>query len=539
MSQEPKTEKQNEQMKRKMEKLQLAVLEIANSILTAFFLVMMVVYPLYVKGGYLEIGDVKYFFFRNVSLVSMGIMLIVVLCFVLLHGETWSIADHYRNLSGTDWFVYGYLIAVLLSYLFTAFRKEAFWGAAGWHMGLVSQLLFIAFYFLFSRYFKWDRKMLYAMLLSSGLVFLLGILNRYSVYPISMIGQTPSFISTLGNINWFCGYWTVICPFGVLLYWNSKGLIQQAASGIYVVIAFLIGVVQGSSSAYLALAGLILLLFGLSFRGNLYMKRFLELCILFAVSCQIGMLLRHLPGLEINYESELGILLTDTSAPAWIGIAAVAIYMLFNMLEKKKDYQIIEHKRIRKGIFIAAAAAIVGYFVLLAVNTCMPEGIFGLMGNPFFIFNDSWASSRGATWKSGLEAFRQMSPLHKLVGVGPDCFAEYIYSVPGLAQDVYARFGDARLTNAHNEWLTVLIDQGILGCVCYAGIFLTAVVRFLKKAKAEPDLYLCAAAVLVYMVHNMFSFQQILNTPFVFIVLGIGEGLCRKEPKAPSRKTSC
>lgn len=528
MPQELKPEKTSEHTDKNIEKMRSVIMEIGNSILTAYFLVMVVVYPLYVKGGYLEIGDVKYFFFRNISLVSMGVMLLVVVCFVFLRGEAWSIADHYRNLSVTDWFVYGYLVAVLLSYLFTAFRQEAFWGAAGWNMGLVSQVLFVAFYFLFSRYFKWDRKFLYAMLFSSGLVFLLGILNRYSVYPISMLGQTPAFISTLGNINWFCGYWAVIAPFGILWYWNSKERLQQITSGIYVVIAFLIGIVQGSNSAYLALAGLFLLLLGLSFRKNLYMKRFLELCILFAVSCQIGMLFRHLPGLTINYKNKLGEVLTDTNVAAYIGIIAVVIYLLFIGLIKKKEYQITEHKGIGKIVFIVALALLIGYFVLLAVNTCMPGGIFGLSGVPIFTFNDTWASSRGATWRSGLEAFGQMSPLHKLIGVGPDCFAEYVYSVPGLAQDVYARFGDARLTNAHNEWLTVLINQGILGCVCYAGIFLSAVARFLKKAKTEPDLYLCAAAVLAYMVHNMFSFQQILNAPFAFMILGIGEGLCRK-----------
>ena len=531
MSQELKTERSGEHTDKKMEKMRTVIVEIGNSILTAFFLVMMVVYPLYVKGGYLEIGNVKYFFFRNVSLVSMGIMLLVVICFVLLHGETWSIATHYRNLSVTDWFVYGYLVAVLLSFLFTAFREEAFWGAEGWHMGLVSQVLFGAFYFFFSRYFKWDRKILYVTLCSSGAVFLLGILNRYSVYPISMIGQTPTFISTLGNINWFCGYWAVICPLGILLYWNSKGCIRQAAADIYVVIAFHVGVVQGSSSAYLALLGLFLLLFGLSFRENFYMRRFLELCILFAVSCQMGRLLRLLSGFSINYENELSVMLTDTNAAIYIGVGVAVIYVLFIQLEKKKNYQIAEHKGIGRAVFIVVAVVLIGYFVLLAVNTCMPEGIFGLSGVSFFTFNDSWASARGATWKSGLEAFGQMSPLHKLIGVGPDCFAEYVYSVPGLAQDVYERFGDARLTNAHNEWLTVLINHGILGCVCYAGIFLSAAVRFIKKAKAEPDLYLCAAAVLVYMVHNMFSFQQILNTPFVFIILGIGEGLCRKNHK--------
>ena len=38
---------------------------------------------------------------------------------------------------------------------------------------------------------------------------------------------------------------------------------------------------------------------------------------------------------------------------------------------------------------------------------------------------------------------------------------------------------------------------------------------------------MCAVAVLTYTAHNMVSFQQVLHTPYLFIVLGIGEGLLR------------
>lgn len=534
MPQEPKTEKSSEQTNVRqpdinIEKLLPAVREIGSSILKAYFLVIMVVYPLYVKGGYVEIGDIKYFFFRNVSLISAGIMLPAAGSIMLLQTKKRSIVSHYRNLSVTDWFVYGYLVAVLVSYLFTAFRSEAFWGAEGWHMGLVSQLLFVLFYFFFSCYFKWEKKLLYAALFSSGIVFALGILNRYSVYPISLIGQTPVFISTLGNINWFCGYWAVICPLGILYYWNGKGVLRQAAAGLYVIVAFLIGIVQGSSSVFPALAALFLLLCCLSFQENERMRRFLELCMLFALSCQIGRLFRYLPGLSINYENGLGYVLTNTNATVYMGMIAGCLYIWLMRRIKRKSPRIVQPGKAAGAVLILSAAALTGYIIVLLLNTCMPEGILGLSGVPFFTFDDSWASARGATWKCGLTGFGHMSPFHKLIGAGPDCFAAYIYSVPALAEDVYARFGNARLTNAHNEWLTVLVNQGVFGCICYAGIFLSAVVRFLKKAKAAPDLYLFAAAVLVYMIHNMFSFQQILNTPFVFILLGIGEGLCRQE----------
>ena len=135
--------------------------EIGNSILTAYFLVMMLVFPFYMKNGYQEIGDVKYFFFRKISLITIFLMLCVTAGLYCLRGKKPSVTAFYKRLSGTDWFVYGYLVLLLLSYTVSPFREEALLGAEGWYMGLVSQLLFVGVYFLFSRYFRWNYKIHY------------------------------------------------------------------------------------------------------------------------------------------------------------------------------------------------------------------------------------------------------------------------------------------------------------------------------------------------------------------------------------------
>ena len=525
------TQKQNNPVAVNNRHLQGTADKICNVIVTVYFLIMTIFFPFYVKNGYHDIGKVKFLSFRDISItITLVIILVAITCF-LLQRKRLSITIFYKNLSVTDWFMYGYFISVLISYIFTPYSKEALWGAEGWYMGLISQLLFISIYFMFSRYFTWNNKALYVILLSSGLVFLLGILNRYSIYPIDMNGQTPVFISTLGNINWFCGYWSVICPLGVVFYWNSKSIWQQAAAGIYVVIGFLIGVVQGSSSVYLVLAGIFVFLFCLSFRENQTMYKFLQICILFALSCQLARLFRHMPGFRINYENELGTVMTDSNVTLYIEVLFIILYILFQYLAEKKNYDISQRKRIRNISLVIMLSIIFIYIVLLVANTRLPNGVFGLSGVSFFTFDENWASHRGATWSVGIQAYLSMSPLYKLVGNGPDCFSEYIYSIPGLSEYVYSQFGSYRLTNAHNEWLTLLVNQGIIGLTFYVGIFVTAFIRFVKKAADAPSLYLCAASILLYTVHNMFSFQQVLNAPFVFIILGIGEGICRTYSK--------
>ena len=60
----------------------------------------------------------------------------------------------------------------------------------------------------------------------------------------------------------------------------------------------------------------------------------------------------------------------------------------------------------------------------------------------------------------------------------------------------------------------------------------TSVKASFKAAKENPE-YICfALAVISYLANNVFSFQQITNTPFIFLVLGIeGAALVRIDKK--------
>lgn len=529
-----KGDEQRNSMRNWKERLLKQTGQSGNYILKIYFFILMVIYPFYMQDGYWEIGAVKYFFFRNLSLLVMGIMTPVVIINFLCSRRTWghkkeSVLEYCRRLSVTDLFVYGYLTIVLISYLLTDFRSKAFWGEDGWYMGLVSQLIFVFIYFMFSKYFRWNNDMLYAVLGSSGLVFLLGILNRYSIYPIPIQTKSPVFISTLGNINWFCGYWTVLAPLGIMFYRNSREGWQRAVAGVYVAICFLSGITQGSRGAYLALAGIFILLFCLSFQENQKMYRFLEICGLFALSGQIARLLRHLPGFIINYEDELANVFTNTGLTLYIGAAVLACYMLLRYLAEHKGYLIARHKALRLCVITLIAVTVLVYIILTIVNACVPGGVAGFADKQAFIFNNKWGSSRGGTWICGLRAYGDMTLIQKLVGVGPDCFAEYVYAIPELAWHIYMEFGEFRLTNAHGEWITMLVNQGVVGVICYAGIFISAFIRFIKKAPEHTFLYLCAASVWTYMIHNIVSFQQVLNTPFVFLVIGIGEGILKED----------
>lgn len=512
--------------------------KIGQTILSLYFIVMAVVYPYYAPGGYLRIGEAKYIFFRNVTLAVMAAMLAVVLCTIIRRPG--FLTDYYHRMSVTDWSAYGYFVAVMLSYLTSAYKKEAFWGAEGWYMGTVMQMMLVLLYFFFSRYFVCRGGCLALWMLAAAGVFILGILNRYSIYPIVMEGQTPVFISTLGNINWFCGYWSVTAPIGITLYWCSEKRWQRAAAGLYSIVAMLAGVVQGSESAYLVFGAvfLALLLFSLHDVQRLY--RWLELGMLFAAGCQLGRILRYLPGFRMNYGSDAnrgGPLvmerLTDSNVTLWVLGILLAGYAVLKLWGRKK------------GVVIWIPIVVLVFCIGLWGRTMTggslhDEADRSVSGQDMVFdegrddsqikwFSDDWGNGRGTAWNCSMEAYRGLDTLHKIFGVGPDCFAAYIYEVPVLAGRLVERFGNERLTNAHNEALSILINMGALGLLCYVGFVGSALVRYNKNAGRKPILYVCVICLLAYTVHNMVSFQQVLNTPYFFILLGMGEGILRED----------
>lgn len=531
--------------------------DICQGIMMAYFLVMALIYPFYAPGGYTLIGDVKYVVFRNISLTTIAVMAVVIVVTILYRRDGHWLVKHYQTMSVTDWFAYGYFVAVMLSYLGSAYKEDALWGVEGWYMGTVTQMIFVLLYFFFSRYYYHNRGWIEVWLAASAVVFLLGICNRYSVYPIVMEGQTDTFISTLGNINWFCGYWSVAASIGITWYWCSAGGWARLPAGIYSMIAMLSGVTQGSDSAYLVFAAIFFALFLLSFQSGQKLYRFLELCIMFTVSCRLGRVLRYIPTLDYNYGpadggSRITAALLDGNVTLWALAILILCYGLLRGLDRA-SYIFAGSKaessactgiwRLLPGPYVGkhrqrGVVAVGVSVVLLCVVTAylFQNGILHVRGAAeesgfLLIFNEDWGNGRGAAWNCGIDAYRNMDILHKVVGIGPDCFADYVYDVPKLAQKLADSFANQRLTNAHNELLTQLVNVGGIGFLCYMGLFLSAFLRCMRRADKQPVLYMCAVGILAYAVHGMVSFQQVLNTPYIFIVMGIGERLSRSMDK--------
>ena len=126
-------------------------------------------------------------------------------------------------------------------------------------------------------------------------------------------------------------------------------------------------------------------------------------------------------------------------------------------------------KKLRLICIIGVLSAAVLALLLIIGNTAgIWEKWFGItFHNQYLLFDNKWGSDRGFTWKAAAGMFAEMTPLRKLFGAGPDCFKAYSYSIPEYADLLYQYWKPNILTNAHNEFLNLLICIGIVGLLAF------------------------------------------------------------------------
>lgn len=499
----------------------------------AYLLLLFCVYPFYMSEGYVDIGEAKYRFLLSISLAAL-----IILSFLSVldglkvmrcrrkAGEAYLIKWNEFRISITDLLVVLFSLEIILSYHLSDFRKEAFWGTEGWRIGLVLLLSLCGMYFMISRQWKPSAYIWYAAMAASGIVFLLGILDRFSIYLIPLSIRDPAFISTLGNINWFCGYSAVLLPVGACIFLSAKTPFDGWISGCYLFVAFAAGFCQGSSSVFLFFGALFWILLWVSISKKERLGRWLFLIAIWGAAGGAVRILTELFPEGYNYEADN--LCLKAAGSNWL-LPAAFICLAAGLFLKTKTVKFPENnrgiQRIRVLLVGIPIAGVLFWAVLSFWNTRW--GIPGLSENRLFLFHRDWGNGRGETWSIGIRLFGGMDGIGKLFGIGPDCFSVYAYSQPQTAGLLREYFGDSRLTNAHNELLTSLVNIGIAGTVFYFGSFLSGMVRCLKKVEMKTYLLIPAVSVFCYLIHNIVSFAQVLNLPYAFLILAMGEGMLR------------
>ena len=553
-----------QRLKGKLDGLRFFLGAVIDLLWCVYMLLVLVGLPFYYTEGFSHIGTDKAMFFRALNRNMGWILLPLAAVYLLLEalcgypgeaqerkragrkgkskGRSKTASDGQElcpsklrgRLTVTDCFVLLYGAALLLSYVCSDYRETAWYGTdKGWYLGLFTQLAFVLGYFFTTRLWRPRKWMLYAVLPVSAAVFFLGYLDRFGIFLLQMQARSASFISTIGNINWYCGYAVSVFFAGAVLLWQggAKARWQKVLLTAYTALGFAALITQGSDSISLALGAVMVTLFVLSAKDGERMTAFCRLLVLFSAACLVSTLLRGLAG--ERFVTVDGIVLkwfTTGLLPVAMTVVSLLLALLLRRLCGTGHYPQKAAVWLSRGVAAVCVGAVLVFAGLVILNTVRPGSIGALSDKAVFTFSNTWGSKRGGTWKAAVMCFQEQNLLHRLTGVGPDAMSAYLYGdcTPGLHDLLIECFGGAMLTNAHNEWLTVLVDTGVIGLVAFAGIMVSAICTFLKAGKRDAAVTACGICLLAYTANNSFSFQQTVSGATIFLLLGMGTAFYRE-----------
>ena len=533
----------------KQDKAQKFVFSSTNMVISLYLCFMLGVLPLLYKYQYAGMGDFKYFVFAHVTIVFVLILFLLIFAGFLLKIKKegfakWKVRWQ-PDLSLLDKAVLLYFLCTSLSFLFSSFKKELLWGAEGWNMGYISQVLFVLLYYLISRRWKWKQGMIWILLTSSSIVFLAAVMHRFDVDFLNIYGDLAlkykvQFLSTMGQSSWYSSFLCTVFPVGLYLFFNLEKKSLRIVSGAYSVLAMCSLVTQNTDSAFLSLFCVLLLLFYLSFDGEKEKRRFYEVLLLVFGSFTFMGICRRIFADRVIPVDSLSMFMSQGFLSPLVCLGAAMLYLFckkkgnFFFQGSKNNGQDMPVNRIVFK-FVAGMIA-VGVFVMILFIVLNSNGFlytqFGYQNvNNYLHFTDNWGNGRGFSWRYTFNVFSEMPFLQKWFGVGPDGYSFYAKSVPVLAEQMQGFWGSLILTNAHNEYLTKLVNTGIFGLVSYLFMLGCAVFLCIRNRKENILLPAFALCTVSYMAHNIFCYEQVCCSPFFYILLGLGGNLLHKKTK--------
>ncbi len=467
-----------------------------------FIIALLVALPLYTGKGYWQLGDTKYMLFRNLSLLCLGGWLTVGMpariCTVMKRMRTavggQKRAAGRRGFSGTDFAVACYGACVLVSALVSPYGRLAWAGYEGWYMGAFSQILFVGIYFFVSRQYDGAKWPLYLAETALLLVTVLGLLHKLGIDPLGLQSGWNSgdwvyshMLSTLGNINWLCGYYSVALAFVTAHFLREENKLLQAVLYAATVMAYVLLGIQGSQSGLLILAICTAVCVLAGWRSIQVLRKLCLVLSGFFLCLPLMDFLMKLRGKKAAVVRD-GNILESVEWYTWI-IGGLFFLGLFWILAGKKIsgwWQSHWGERDRAEVSLSKEEKKENAVIVILLTGGVLIGLFLLF--------------RAAVWKG-----------------------EY--------------WEGAVFTSAHSEYLNQLCNVGLLGTVSYLAVFLTMLWTCggnIRRGEGGIEDWLGLLAAAMYGAHSLVSFQQVLNTPLLFLTFGICEGIRRRRTEGES-----
>jgi len=137
-------------------------------------------------------------------------------------------------------------------------------------------------------------------------------------------------------------------------------------------------------------------------------------------------------------------------------------------------------------------------------------------------FADSYGTSRIYIWRNVLD----LIPDKLFLGGGPDTLVHYMTAV--FTRTTETGVINKSIDAAHNEYLNILVNQGLFALIFYLAALVTSFIRWLKNKEAAAAV--CGAALLCYCIQAFFGISQSITAIYFWVIWGLMESRVKNIP---------
>ncbi|MCL2018900.1 MAG: O-antigen ligase family protein [Oscillospiraceae bacterium] len=496
-------------------------------------ILMLCIQPLYFnKQRYVGLAGHKYKFF----FICMCAVLCVSALVIIVRAIGGFKLVSFKELAVYDFAVLGFALVTVLSALLSPYKGtvDVWNGLPERHDGVITQLFYVAIFLIVARWYKPRERDFVFFGISASCIGLIGIFQFYGFDFFKLWPNEPGsmyyvedfysifFRSTLGNINIVSTYVCVavlVCGFLFIRTDSRLRYIWLAGGGFSFWLMFL----AGSDSGMVGTLVTFVLAIPFIVESRKHLGRFFILASSFLAVLTLQRLFYNLMILKTETVGRI-ILYTVVAV-----VLCAAGFMLSLPANEKNGRKLMNKKW---GLFLTAAVIAVGFAGIEVLGRRGEDAwrpVYQAREMMHGSFQDDFGSGRIGIWKNGLEAFTE----NPVIGSGPDTFWE-VY--PAREEQLEAT--REKMDKAHNEYLQILVCQGILGLLFYLTFLGTLLYKVVPVTFKEPLLMAAAAGFTGYCIQAFFNISMPISSQMLWVLAGVMACYAKKEVKQKTAKNS-
>lgn len=482
-----------------------------------FIMVFLLIFPLFVDGtGYAKITEAKYHFFVWTTSIYLGLIFLGYIA-ALLMGEVKfpSLKQVFKSSSLTHKAITAFLLVVMVSAAFSPY-KMFMWVGIGRYDGLLTILLYCLTFFIVSTFGKLDKWHVLGFIVSMSILSVIGLLqyfgvNAFGLYPTGYNFLNSSFITTVGNINMTSGMLCIAIPLFVTTFIVSKDrhrFLSLAAGAL----CLFVEVICRTDGGLIGLAVSFLILIPLVLNTK---ERFANGLIAGFV---LSAVLAVKSILTVTFKGNAHMCSVSVTSTTYICIVAMAVCAVLWAVLKVFQKKINISQKMMSGILstVVIVAVVGGIAAVYFEGDRFSKGpIYEMSQIMHGNFNDRFGSSRMFVWKRCIPLIKE----NPIIGTGPDSFLNVFMN--RYTEDIEAARMNVSFDFAHNDYIQIMINYGILGLIAYLTALFGAAKRGLSASKFNPKVLILGSAVLCYCVQIFFSFSIVMVAPVFWILFAL------------------